>query len=57
MATHSSIFAWKIPGRGAWWAIVHGAANLRVLQFMVSQSVRHNLVPEQQLEFVLYILT
>ena len=24
MATCSSILAWKIPGRGAWWATVHG---------------------------------
>ena len=25
MATHSSIFAWRIPmDRGAWWATVHG---------------------------------
>ena len=24
MATHSSIFAWRIPmDRGAWWALVH----------------------------------
>ena len=28
MATHSSIFAWRIPmERGAWWAIVHGIAE------------------------------
>ena len=28
MATHSSIFAWKIPiDRGAWWATVHGVAK------------------------------
>ena len=25
MATHSSIFAWRIPmDRGAWWATLHG---------------------------------
>ena len=25
MATHSSIFVWRIPmDRGAWWATVHG---------------------------------
>ena len=25
MATHASIFAWRIPmDRGAWWATVHG---------------------------------
>ena len=29
MATHSSILAWRIPmDRGAWWAIVHEAAEL-----------------------------
>jgi len=28
MATHSSIFAWRIPmDRGAWEAIVHGVAK------------------------------
>ena len=28
MATHTSIFAWKIPmDRGAWWATVHGATK------------------------------
>ena len=28
MATHSSILAWRIPmDRGAWWAIVHEAAE------------------------------
>ena len=24
MATHCSIFAWRIPWTGAWWAAVHG---------------------------------
>ena len=28
MATHSSILVWKIPWRGARWAIVHGVADL-----------------------------
>ena len=29
MATHSSIFAWRMPmDRGAWWAIVHGGKEL-----------------------------
>ena len=29
MATHSSIFAWRIPmDRGAWQAIVHGVAKI-----------------------------
>ena len=27
MATHSSILAWRIPDRGAWWATVHGVAK------------------------------
>ena len=28
MATHSSIFAWRIPmDSGAWWATVHGVAE------------------------------
>ena len=28
MATHSSIFAWRIPmNRGAWWATVHEVAK------------------------------
>ena len=28
MATHSSIFAWRIPmDRGAWWATVNRVAN------------------------------
>ena len=25
VATHSSLLAWKIPGRGAWWAAVYGS--------------------------------
>ena len=29
MATHSSILAWRIPtDRGAWWATIHGVADL-----------------------------
>jgi len=27
MATHFSIFTWRIPGRGAWWAPVHRVAK------------------------------
>ena len=27
MSTHSSILAWRIPGRGAWQAIVHGVTK------------------------------
>ena len=30
MANHSSILVWKIPWRGAWWAIVHGVAEVAV---------------------------
>ena len=26
-AKHSSILAWRIPGRGTWWDIVHGVAE------------------------------
>ena len=29
MATHSSILAWRIPYRGAWWAIVHRVTKSR----------------------------
>ena len=29
MATHSSVFAWRIPmDRGAWWATVHGSKRV-----------------------------
>ena len=27
MATDSSILAWRISWRGAWWAVVHGVTN------------------------------
>ena len=30
MATHSSIFVWRVPmDRGAWWATVYGATKSR----------------------------
>ena len=33
IATHSSILAWRIPmDRGAWWATVHGIAELNTTQ-------------------------
>ena len=33
MATHSSIRAWRIPkDRGAWWATVHGVAELDMIE-------------------------
>ena len=27
-ATHSSILAWRIPGKGAWWAAVYGVVQI-----------------------------
>ena len=27
MATYSSILAWRIPWRGAWWVTVHGVVE------------------------------
>ena len=27
MAIHSSVLAWRIPGRGAWWAVVSGVSQ------------------------------
>ena len=30
MATHSSILAWKILHRGAWWTAVHGVAKSEI---------------------------
>ena len=42
MATHSSILAWKIP----WTEEFDG------LQFLGSQSVRHDLVTKQQQQFL-----
>ena len=29
MATHSSVLAWRIQGRGAWWAAISGVAQSR----------------------------
>ena len=29
MATHSSVLAWRIQGRGAWWAAIYGVAQSR----------------------------
>ena len=38
MATHSSIFAWRIPmDRGAWWATVHGVTKSRTRLSPVQQ--------------------
>ena len=39
MATHSSVFAWRIPGtRGAWWAAVYGVAQSRTRLMRLSSS-------------------
>ena len=27
MATHCSVLAWRIPGRGTWWAAVYGVTQ------------------------------
>ena len=27
MATHSSIPAWRMPWRGAWWTTIHGVTK------------------------------
>ena len=29
MAAHSSVLAWRIPGKGAWWAAIFGVAQSR----------------------------
>ena len=40
MATHSNVFAWKIPmARGAWWAAVHGVAKSQTLLSMHAESI------------------
>ena len=38
MATHSSVLAWRIPGRGAWWAAVCGVAQSRTRLKRLSSS-------------------
>ena len=37
MATLSSILAWRIPPRGAWWAAFHGATKSRTQLSTVAQ--------------------
>ena len=35
MATHSSVFAWRIPGtEEPWWATVHGVLQERILEWV-----------------------
>ena len=42
MATHSSVFAWRIPmDRGAWWATVHGVAKKLDTTDQVSTAAPH----------------
>ena len=64
MATHSSIFAWKIPmDRGTWWATVHRVAKSRTrlkrlttaLQIATKKSQPHdsNLNTLKRKEFAL----
>ena len=36
MATHSSILAWRMPWKEAWWATVHGLAKSRTEQLTFS---------------------
>ena len=39
MATHSSVPAWRIPGRGAWWAAIYGVAQNQIqLKWLSSSS-------------------
>ena len=38
MATHTSILAWRIPGTGAWWAAVCGAAQSQTRLTRLSSS-------------------
>ena len=38
MATHSSVFAWRIPGTGSWWAAVYGVAQSRTWLKQLSSS-------------------
>ena len=42
MATQSSILAWRIPWRGAWWAIIHGVAKSQT-QLSDYLAHKHNL--------------
>jgi len=46
MATHSSVFAWRIPGMGgAWWAAVYGVTQswTQLKQLSSSSSSAFNL--------------
>ena len=45
MATHSSVLAWRIPGRGAWWAAIYGVTQspTRLKRLSSSSSSRAKL--------------
>ena len=61
MATLSSIFAWRIPmDRGAWWATVHGVAELDMTEQL---STAHEIISipfmnliDRYLKFYIYFL-
>ena len=38
MATHSSVLAWRIPGRGTWWTAVYGVVQSRTRLKRLSSS-------------------
>ena len=44
MATHSSILAWRISDRGAWWAAVYGVTQSRTRLKRLSSSSRDKLL-------------
>ena len=49
LATHSSIFAWKIPiDRGAWWATVHGILQARILEWVAFPFSKGSSQPRDQ---------
>ena len=55
MATHSSIFAWRIPGTGAaWWTAVCGIAQSRTRLKQLSSS--SSIKPRKDMEEIKCIL-
>ena len=46
MATHSSVFAWRIPtDRGAWWALVHEVAKSQTQLSDWAQHITEEIIP------------